>query len=287
MDILLSVPHLPGHDEKVLGELVGKLPGGMGGNVACAASQMGLHAGMVSWVGDDADGRQILNNLKEFGVDTTHLITQPNTLTNYTTILLDSSGEKAIIIVPTSFDTLTFTPDLTAYLSSARLVYCTAFDLEQLARVASVVHAANHLLCTDIEPVAGLQDDSLRRVLELVDIAFIDAGPFEADRYDETARDLQAMGPQLVVMGLGAAGALACQAGHIERCAAFKVPVIDTTGAGDCFTAAFLAAFLRQLPLPAALKYGCAAAALSIQAHGARGALPTHAQVQAFLAQTS
>lgn len=256
----------------------------MGGNVACAASRLGLRTGMVSWVGDDAEGRQILADLQRFGVDTRHITVQPGTSTNYTTVLLDPSGEKAILIVPTSFDILALDPPLTAYLQSARLVYCAAYDPDQLRRVANVVHAAGGLVSTDIEPAAGLADETLIDLLAVVDLAFIDAETAAAEDYEETARYWRGLGPELVIMTFGAAGSLACNATGLTRCPAFKVPVIDTTGAGDCFTAAFLTAYLRRLPLESTLRYASAAAALSIQGYGARSALPTDAQVHTFLA---
>ncbi len=94
---------MPEHDQKVLGQLVGKQPGGMGGNVACGASRLGLRTGMVSWVGDDADGQLVLDDLRHFGVDTGHVKVEPDTTTNFTTVLIDPTGEKAIVIVSTAF----------------------------------------------------------------------------------------------------------------------------------------------------------------------------------------
>jgi ribokinase/sulfofructose kinase len=281
--VVLGLPVLPRHDQKVLGQFLGKRAGGAGGNVACAARRLGLRTGLVSWIGDDSDGRLVLDDLHRFGVDTTHVVIEPNTSTNFTTILVDSSGEKAIIIIPTAFNTLVLDSSLVAYLTSARLVYSTAYDSEQLERTAQLVHAAGGLISTDIEPVAGLQDERLRQVLSSIDIVFFDADTLGTADYEPAIRELQAAGPELVVITQGAQGALACDAQGVVRCPAFRVPVVDTTGAGDCFAAAFLTAYLRQFPLKQALEYAQAAAALSIQDYGARGALPTDLQVQQFL----
>ncbi|MCK6626159.1 MAG: carbohydrate kinase family protein [Anaerolineae bacterium] len=276
------MPVLPGHDQKVLGSLLGKQPGGMGGNVVCAASRLGLRTGLVSWIGDDVEGELVLKDLRRFGVDATHVVVEPNTQTNFTTILIDPSGEKAIIVVPTAFNTLVLDSALSIYLGQAKLVYSTVYDLDQLARVARVVHAAGGLLSADIEPVAGLQDEALGQALALLDLAFFKADISGTD-YEQAAQELRALGPELVIFTLGAQGALACHAQGVVRCPAFQVPVVDTTGAGDCFTAAFLTAYLRKFPLDQALRYAQAAAALSIQGYGARGALPTDKQVHNFL----
>jgi len=60
---------------------------------------------------------------------------------------------------------------------------------------------------------------------------------------------------------------------------------VDTTGAGDTFNAAFLAATLRNEPLVERLRFANATAALSVTGLGPRGLLPTRAEVEAFLAQ--
>ncbi len=282
VDILLRVPALPGHDQKVVAEPLGRCPGGGGGNVACAASRLGLRAGMVSWVGDDTDGQLVLDDLRRFGVDTSHIAVKPGAPTNFTVVLIDPSGEKAIVIAPTTFDTLHLDAPLRAYLRAAHIVYSTTYDLEQLAQVAAVVRDAGGLLAADIEPATVPPDERLRHALSLVDIAFLNATAFDPKEAAEMAGELCAAGPRVVVLTFGAHGAFACTDRQVVRHPAFSVPVVDTTGAGDCFAAAFMAAYLRRFPLEHALVYAQAAAALSIQAHGARGGLPTHEDVLLF-----
>lgn len=284
VDVLLRVMALPRADEKVLAEPLGRAPGGMGGNVCAAASRLGLRTGMVSWVGDDADGRLVLDDLQRFGVDTRYVAVESGRATNYTTILIAPGGEKAIIIVPTAFEELALDAALARYLSHARLVYATPYDPDQLARVAAVVRGANGLVVTDIEAVAALDHVALREVLAAVDIAFVHDSAVQGSDSRATLRELLAFGPRLVVSTAGAGDALACTVDGIACRPAFAVPVVDTTGAGDCFAAAFLTAYLRQWPLDQALLYAHAAAALSIQGYGSRGALPDHQQVTAFLA---
>lgn len=283
VDVMLRVAALPRADEKVLAEPLGRFPGGMGGNVCAAASRLGLRTGMVSWVGDDADGRLVLDDLQRFGVDTRYVAIGSGRATNYTTVLIEPGGAKAIIIVPTAFEELLLDAALARYLSHARLVYATPYDPDQLARVAAVAHESNGLVVTDIEAVAALDQAALRQVLAAVDIAFVHDSALPGSDSPATLRELLALGPRLVVRTAGAGDALACTVDSVARRPAFDVSAVDTTGAGDCFAAAFLAAYLRQWSLDQALLYAHAAAALSIQGYGARGALPDHQQVTAFL----
>lgn len=91
------------------------------------------------------------------------------------------------------------------------------------------------------------------------------------------------MGPEFVVVTLGSRGAYALSQSGSAFQPAFHVPVVDTTGAGDCFHAACLFGLEQSWPLQQMLRFASAAAALSVQAEGARGLLPDRQQVEDFL----
>lgn len=283
VDLPLQVPALPQHDQKVVGRQLERRAGGMGGNVACAASRLGLRTGAVSWIGDDADGALIRESLEQFGVDTTHLSVEPKAVTNYTVILLDPSGEKAIVLAPTTRDVLVIDAPLRRYLQQAQIVYVAPYDLQQVAQVAEAVHPARGLVACDLEATAGLSDEQIAQLLPAVDILFTPGSAADLAGLEAEARRWAARGPRLVAVTGGAVGAAVCYAGQCHSAASFQVPVVDTTGAGDCFTGAFLAAFLRDIPLKDALIHAQAAAAITIQTYGVRNSLPDDRQIRAFL----
>ncbi|MFH1086382.1 MAG: PfkB family carbohydrate kinase, partial [Chloroflexota bacterium] len=97
------------------------------------------------------------------------------------------------------------------------------------------------------------------------------------------ARDLLAAGPQAVVLKLGARGALVATIQGCERVPAFPVPVVDTTGAGDAFTAGLALALAEGQPLLAATRFACAAGAVAVTRPGTMRAMPTWAEVDALL----
>ena len=99
MDLVLKVPRLPSFDEKEMGELVGRLPGGPAANFACAASRLGLKVSSFSLVGDDESGRLIIEDFHRYGVDTSLIQVIENAESPFTVILVDPTGEKAIIVV--------------------------------------------------------------------------------------------------------------------------------------------------------------------------------------------
>jgi ribokinase len=98
------------------------------------------------------------------------------------------------------------------------------------------------------------------------------------------ARALQGRGVGTVLVKLGARGSLLVPtSGEPIRQGIFPVPVVDTTGAGDCFTAAYTVAMLAGRPEAARLRFASAAAALCVQRLGAMPSMPTAAEVETFL----
>jgi sugar/nucleoside kinase (ribokinase family) len=100
----------------------------------------------------------------------------------------------------------------------------------------------------------------------------------------EAAAAALASGGALVVVTLGAGGALAHDGDAVVRAAAPDVEVVDTTGAGDTFAAGFLSARLSGAALTEALAFACACGARSVGAVGGTDAQPTRAEAEALLA---
>lgn len=86
----------------------------------------------------------------------------------------------------------------------------------------------------------------------------------------------------LVVVKCGADGAIAGRGGAIARAPGIAVPVVDTTGAGDCFNAGFLDGYLRDEPLELCLRRGNICGGLSTTTRGG-GAVPTAAQIEEWM----
>jgi ribokinase len=106
----------------------------------------------------------------------------------------------------------------------------------------------------------------------------------DSDSADAAASTLQTRGPRFVIITLGTDGAVLATADGTEQVPAFAVDPVDTTAAGDTFCGAFAAALARGDELAKAVRFGSAAAALSVTRLGAQPSIPTRAEVVRFLA---
>ena len=287
LDLVLMVPELPGEDEKVIGKFISHTPGGPAANFACAASRLGVRVAALAEVGSDEAGRVIINDFRKYGVDTSFIQFRPDSQTCFTVILVPPSGEKAIVVVPT-FVPAYPTDLLTKAVSSAQLLYIMPQNFDHFFRIASIARMCGTPVMIDVEPTVAANRAILDRMLGVVSIVSFNKLGFEATcglvPTLSSARTLLSYGPEMVVVTLGAQGALAVSQNEEAMVSGYHVSAIDTTGAGDTFNAAFTAA--QNLPLSERLQFANATAALSTTGLGPRGNLPTADQVQKFLANS-
>lgn len=291
VDLYLGVDALPSADSKVLGTMLGEHPGGMIANVACAASRLGSPAAMMGVVGDDPYGRVAVAGLAAFGVDTSLVQVRQGARTFFCVIMLDASGEKALTAVDTDCHLVRradIDPDAFA---RTRVVHHMGDDLESATWTAAQARARGALVSLDLEPATAAHGSAaLAPMLASTDIVFMnEAGcttAFGADVHRAAAAIL-ALGPKVCVVTRGARGVLAVSGTTSVTVPALEVPVVDTTGAGDCFIGAFLTRTLAGWDLEPAVRFATAAAALSIGAVGSRSALPTCDETTALMSRTT
>ncbi len=286
IDIVVSVDELPGWDQKTMARLEGLMSGSPAGNYACAASRLGLTAMVMSEVGDDAYGEQLIRDFEVFGVDTSQIIVREGMNSNFTISIVDPTGEKAIIIVPEMPGVME--ESVAAFESiSAALLFGMPSNLSQYTQLSDVARRHGTKVMIDVEPNVGLRPDNLEVYLPYADIASFNAFGFASatgkEPSVEAARELLKYGPQYVVVTRGANGAIAVSADESVNRPGQIVPVVDTTGAGDTFNAAFSYGIIRGMSLDETVRFAIAASALSVRAMGPRGDLPTEQDVREFL----
>ena len=293
VDIVLHIPRLPQHDEKILATKVERYPGGVIANFLCALSRLGTTSGFVGCLGDDAFGAVVRKGFDEFQVDVSRLIVKKGEETYFCLSMLDVTGEKALVIAPTA--TMFPAPeDLTEdSLVGAELVHTTGLRTDTTLKAIALARQLGVKVSLDLEPsTLRLGGSGAFDVLASSHLLFVNGHairemfPGETD-FRRAGLELLRRGPQVVVITLGGDGSLVVTRTETIRTPAFQVDVKDTTGAGDCFNAAFVHGYLETWDLERTALFATAAAALSITVVGAQSGLPAPQDVEAFLRKRS
>ncbi|WP_307873915.1 MULTISPECIES: ribokinase [unclassified Frankia] len=292
MDVVVTVERMPLPGETVPGGSVHQIPGGKGANQAVAARRLGAPTALVGAVGADGFGAVLSGFLGAERIDTS-LVRMEHGPSGTALITVANGGENTVIVVAGANGSV----------SPARVAEATirAGDVlllqdeipgetnEAAARAARAAGARTVLnLAPFRAPSPGLlaATDVLivneTEFAELVDAPRAGAAAIaERLRSGLTASNGQPVGD--VVVTLGAQGALARIGGEVVALPGRRGPVVDTTGAGDCFCGAFGASLAAGLPATAALERANAAAGLAVGRFGAGPAMPTASEVDAAL----
>jgi ribokinase len=286
VDLFVSVPVIPGFDQKVGGRHLGQMPGGMSANSAVAFARLGRPARLVAAIGDDAGGREALAKVAAEGVDVSHVVRR-NGVNSFTcVVLLSPSGEKSLIRLETD----AYMPridDITAEVfDGIRHVHVTYGDAALTEHVLTQAHERGLTTSLDLEPPdIGRAPEYLSTVLRLVDTLFVnrEAWLSAAEVLGATLYRGMLKQPGEIILTMGADG---CR--HIGPAGETTMPgvplhSIDTTGAGDCFAAAYITRKLEGAKLQDRLRFANAAAALATLAYGAQTAMPSRSAVDDLL----
>jgi ribokinase len=288
VDIFLGVDHVPGRDEKVLASREELHPGGMVANFLCALARLGTSCGFHGPLGADEYGRLVLEDLRSNGVDTQGAVVRPGGRTYYCVVLLDASGEKALVVVPTGCSHLAAEELSEELVSEAAHLHTTGTRPATL-RAAQLAKKHRMTVSLDMESASGAQPAVIRELLPLIDILFVNEHGLRrlADgvTLEEMARNVLQLGAGTVCVTLGEKGSLAVTEGGVCRTEAYTVPVADSTGAGDCYAAAFVHGFLKGWPLARTMSFASAVGALAVTRWGGHAGAPTSEEALAFIAR--
>lgn len=293
MDLVVRTANMPRPGETVLGSDFVTIPGGKGANQAVAAARLSAPCTMIGRVGDDAFGKRLRDGLEHAGVAVDHVRTTPNCPSGIAMITVDQRGENAITVVSGANGQLS-PDDLTAMesvIAEARiLVLQLEVPLPTVCRAAQLAawNAVPVVLDPAPAPKAGLPD-------ELLTVDTLTPNQTEAELLTGApVRDVaeaKLAGAELVrrgvsnaVIKLGAEGAVVVTLeGLVEHVPAFPTNVVDTTAAGDAFTAGLAVGIAQGLSVVEAARMGCAAGSLAAGTFGAQQAMPLRSAVDQLL----
>ena len=285
MDLLFSVPVLPGPGETVLGRDCDRAPGGKGANQAVAAARAGAEVALAGCVGRDAFGDELLEAVAAAGPDC-GCVRRADAPTAVAAVAVAADGENQIVVAAGANLAAT-----AASVSAAMLERCTTLVMQRevpgrevraLARRARAVGGRvimNAAPAGPIEP--GMLDVVVANAGESVALAA--ALGLEERAPERIATRLAHDHGLSAVVTLGAEGAVAAASGERWRIGSLAVRPVDTVGAGDAFVGTLAAALDSSQGLAEALRRASVAGALACLKPGAMPALPDAAEVDAHL----
>jgi ribokinase len=224
-------------------------------------------------VGNDAEADVALALLREGGVDVSGVVAVDNAATGVALIVVAASGENQIVVAPGANRRLA--PETLQLPAGDALIG----ELEvQVDTVARAVADFEGFTCVNLALPAKEVDDAVLRGADLIVV-----NESEAAWYGERL----ALREGLVATTFGALGAALVQGGkEVARVLPPRVEAVDTTGAGDAFTAALTLALVEGQSPAEALRFACAAGAAATQRRGAQPSLPTRDEVRRLLRDT-
>lgn len=291
LDHVAQVAELPRPGETVASRSLAQFPGGKGANQAVAAARLGAPVRLLGAVGQDGAGDFMLDFLARSGVDVGGVRHEAAAPTGQAFITVDDAARNMIVVAAGANALYGAEAASAADLGGAGVILTqfeatlaaieTLFTRPEAAGALKILNTAPAL--ADGAPLLARADMLILNETELASFAGLNAEPADSEAAIAAARALARPG-QTVLATLGAAGAVAVRGDEVFRVAGLRQRAVDTTGAGDCFCGALAAGLDRGLPLPTAMAFANAAAALSVTRAGAAASMPTAAEVEALLA---
>jgi len=269
LDIVASVERLPAPGETVTDADLNRFPGGKGANQALAARRLGADVRLIACVGEDAAADEALALLREGGVALDNCHATAAAPTGTALISVARSGENHIVVAPGANRLLT--PDLLALPAADALICQLEIPTDTVAQAA---RDFDGFFCANLAPAMHVDVAVLQRADLIV------VNEVEAAWYGESLSACTGM----IATTFGAAGAVLSKNGEdLARAKPPRINAVDTTAAGDTFTAALTVALVEGQDPEDALQFACAAGAAAATRLGAQPSLPTRDEVLALL----
>ncbi len=276
LDFLGIVPHLPDQDDQVWMSDSTQQGGGMVSTALVTLSRLGVTTAFAGKIGNDMAGRAVKDEFDLYGIDSAHLVVEPDATTPVSMILVDeSTGQRTIMAGGTTVE-LSPSEVPAGVIAAAKYLHLDTTGRQAALAAAEIARGAGVPVVLDADSLSRPQD--IEELLQATDYLIASRVFTEAltGRTDpaEAAKSLAGYGSSVAIVTLGEAGSLTLAAGRTFHTPAFPVEVVDTTGAGDVYHGAYLFGLLQEWSLEKTAVFSSAVAAMSCTRLGGRNGIP-------------
>ncbi|TET17984.1 MAG: carbohydrate kinase family protein [Dehalococcoidia bacterium] len=300
IDHLYKVERILDDGEAVVNETKSS-PGGSAANTIYGLAKLGVSTGFTGVVGDDAEGKILMQDFQKAGVDTPQIRVKPGAKTGSVICLSDRLGRRSLYITPGANNLLTMDDlDLT-YINQARMLHLSSFaDDRQFKILLELMHRLDLSTKLSFAPGALYASKGLKAlapILTKTHILFINRDEIKqltGEDITNGAENCLKQGCSIIVVTLGKGIRLELGKGTSHRTVTAIgyirdtetehaiqssnqdiVSQADTTGAGDAFATGFLYGLLKGKGLKECGRLGDIVARFSITKLGTRQGFPT------------
>lgn len=290
-DLIMRAEAMPRPGETRVARELSFAAGGKGGNQAVAASRAGAQVQLVSAVGDDPFGAELLAGLQREGVDTDHVLRAEGTASGMAFIVVAPDGQNSILHAPGAAGRVTpeVVQSAAGVIADAQWLLITlGVSVEAALRGTQIAREAGTRVLFDPAPVCPGLDamwplSTICTPNETETESIVAVLPETPEQAAQAAEWFRERGVQTAMITLGAAGCVVLDDGGARLVRPYQVQVVDTTACGDAFAGALATRLAEGAPTDEAVVFASAAGALAAGVLGAQPSLPRREAIEQLM----
>ncbi len=287
VDFFVKNKKLPAPGETITGGTFMQHFGGKGANQAVSAARAGGKVTFITCLGNDLYAKELISNFQRDGIDTSHVMIEKDVATGTALILLDEQGNNCISVASGANYSLTparIGQVIEVIRDAGMIVLQMEIPLDTTSFILEQAGKFDRKVMFNLAPAQKIDPSLLKNVYAFVvneiEASMVTGLCIETD--DEirfAAEAMMTMGPEIIVITLGARGSFIASGNYREFIPAYPVKAVDTTAAGDVYCGCFAVALTEGLSLPDAVRFASAASAISVTRMGAQPSAPTREEI--------
>lgn len=289
MDMVITTPYIPAEGETLSGSNFFLNGGGKGANQAVAAAKQNVKTYLIGNVGNDIFGKDLINNLNEYNVDTTYLHKLNGTPTGVAMIIIHNNDNR-IILDGGANHKVTY-QQIDEALSSAEEndIFITQLENNLDAVIYGLKKAKERKMITIFNPAPAKQlpED----IFAYIDYLILNETECEIlsglypKNEDSIKTVYEKLGVKNLIITLGSKGSLLVKENQIVKINPNKVNAVDTTAAGDTYVGVFASQLVKGKSEVDSLNYASITSSLTCLKEGAQQSIPYEQEVLDYISK--